>query len=75
MGDEVGGAGQRAGQHRRHDRRAVPTSEPAGQLTGFDANVASGQAFCSVVSREGSCAGSSTKTDLMFACLGGLGER
>ena len=51
---------------------AVPTSEPsARQLTGFAANVASGQAFCSVVKREGSCLGSSTNTDFMFASCAG----
>ena len=46
---------------------APPTSEPAGQLDGLAANVASGHAFCSVVSREGSALGSWTSTDLMFA--------
>ena len=46
---------------------ALPTSEPAGQLYGFAANVACGHAFCSVVSREGICVGSWTSTDWMFA--------
>ena len=48
--------------------RAPPTWEPAGQLNGFAAKVASGHAFCSVLRREGSCLGSATSTDLMFAC-------
>ncbi len=45
---------------------APPTNEPLGQLNGFAANTASGHAFCSVVSREGSCLGSCTMTDLKF---------
>src|SRR5262249_59107420 len=47
--------------------RAPPTNEPLGHLNGSAANTASGQAFCSVVRREGSCLGSCTSTDLMFA--------
>src|SRR6516165_4885709 len=47
--------------------RAPPTNEPLGHLNGSAANTASGQAFCSVVRREGSCRGSCTRTDLMFA--------
>ena len=35
--------------------RAPPTNEPLGQWNGLASNVAAGQAFCSVVSRDGSC--------------------
>src|SRR2546426_5435259 len=50
---------------------AVPTLAPAGQLKGFDAYVASGQACCSVVSREGSWTGSCVTTERMLAWRAG----
>src|SRR5580692_10082886 len=43
-----------------------PTNEPDGHVYGFALNTASEHAFCSVVSREGSCLGSCTSTDLTF---------
>ena len=46
---------------------ALPTFEPLGQLKGLAVKVASGQAFWSVVSLEGSCSGSCVKTERMFA--------
>ena len=46
---------------------AIPTTDAAGQLAGFALKIAAGHAFCSVVSREGSCLGSSTLTFAMFA--------
>ncbi len=48
---------------------ACPTTDAAGQFAGFASNVAEGQAFCSVVSLEGSCLGSSTLTFAMFASV------
>src|SRR5437588_7751583 len=48
----------------------VPTTEAAGHDAGFAANVASGHAFCSVVSLEGSCLGRLTLTLAMFAWPG-----
>ena len=47
--------------------RAPPTFEPSGQLNGFAANICGRHAFWSVVSRDGSCLGSVTSTDLMSA--------
>ena len=48
--------------------------DAAGQPAGFASNCAAVHAFCSVVSREGSCLGSSTLTLAMFACAyGALG--
>src|SRR4051794_2536548 len=46
---------------------APPTKAPLGQRSGLVLNTASVQAFCSVVSLEGSERGSWTLTDLMFA--------
>ena len=46
---------------------ALPTLDPAGQSNGFAAYVAARHAFCSVVRREGSCGGSCTSTEWMFA--------
>ena len=42
---------------------AVPTREGMGQFAGFALNVLSGQAFCSVVSLDGSCLGRFTLTE------------
>src|SRR5438270_2575896 len=47
--------------------RTEPTSESGGQLRGLAANVAGRHAFCSVVSREGSCNGSCETTEWMLA--------
>ncbi len=47
----------------------TPITDAAGQLAGFASNTAAVHAFCSVVSREGSCLGSSTLTFAMFACV------
>ena len=47
---------------------AVPTFDSFGQFDGFASKVASTHAFCSVVSRDGSCLGSVVTTEPMFAC-------
>ena len=47
----------------------IPTIDAAGHSAGFASNVCAVHAFCSVVSREGSCLGSSTLTCAMFASL------
>jgi hypothetical protein len=49
--------------------RAIPTTDAGGQVAGFVSNCAAGQAFCSVVSREGSCRGSETFANVMFAAV------
>src|SRR5271154_4933139 len=46
---------------------AVPTFEPSGHANGLASNNAARHAFCSVVRREGSCLGSVTNTEAMFA--------
>ena len=46
---------------------ALPTFDPLGQEAGAAAKVASGQAFCSVLRREGSCSGSEATTEWRFA--------
>src|SRR5580692_6506671 len=52
---------------------ACPTIDAAGHPAGLASNVASGQAFWSVVRREGSFLGSSTLTREMFASYGPAG--
>ena len=46
----------------------LPTREADGHEFGFAAKLASGHAFCSVVSREGSWSGRLVATAAMFAC-------
>ena len=45
-----------------------PTIDAGGQSAGSVSNVLAGQAFSSVVRRDGSCFGRSTLTSLMFDC-------
>ena len=52
---------------------ACPTIDAGGHAAGLALNVAAGHAFCSVVSREGSCLGRSTLTFAMFASYGPAG--
>src|SRR5271154_1620923 len=55
---------------------ACPITDGVGHPAGFASNCAAVHAFCNVVSREGSCLGSSTLTIRMFAWLpnGSLGS-
>ena len=48
---------------------AIPITDAAGQRSRVGFEGLAGQAFCSVVSLEGSCLGSSTLTFAMFASL------
>src|SRR4029077_20343683 len=47
---------------------ALPTLDATGHTAGLALKTRAVHAFCSVVSRDGSCLGRSTLTERMFAC-------
>ncbi len=69
VGDEVHRARQSPTGSSGVFALTIPTIDAAGQPAGFASNCAAVHAFCSVVSREGSCLGRSTLTCAMFASL------
>ena len=63
----IAGPGHLARQHRRVRPSAPPTNEPGGQLNGLAFERRRQARFLQRRQREGSCFGSCTITDLMFA--------